>query len=65
MSDKVEAIDKKREKRFKKDMEEVKKRYDIVNENLLNLNTRMDAMGQEQVESSCNIQSKLNALLKN
>ena len=65
MSDKVEAIDKKREKRFKKDMEEVKKRYDTVNENLWNLNTRMDAMAQEQVESSCNIQSKLNALLKN
>ena len=65
MSDKVEATDKEREKLIKKDMEEVKKRYDTVNENLWNLDTRMDTLGREQAESSCAIQSKLDALLRN
>ena len=65
MSDKVEATDKEREKQIKKDMEEMKKRYDTVNEKLWNLDTRMDTMGKEQAESSCAIQSKLDALFKN
>ena len=65
MSDKVEATDKEREKLIKKEMEEMKKRYDTVNEKLWNLDTRMDAMGKEQAESSCAIQSKLDALLRN
>ena len=43
-------------------MEEMKKRYDTVNEKLLNLDARM---GREQAEISCAIQSKLDALLKN
>ena len=42
MSDKIEATDKEREKHIKKDMEEMKKRYDTVNENLGSLETRMD-----------------------
>ena len=46
-------------------MEEMKKRYDTVNEKLLNLDARMDTMGREQAEISCAIQSKLDALLKN
>ena len=53
MSEKVEATDKVQEKHIKKDMEEMKKRYDTVNENLWNLDTRMDTMGREQAESSC------------
>ena len=65
MSDKVDATDKEREKLNKKEMEEMKKRYDTVNEKLWNLDTRMDAMGKEQAESSCDIQSKLDALLRN
>ena len=65
MSDKVEATDKEQEKHFRKDMEEMKKRYDTVNEKLWNLDTRMDTMGREQAESSCAIQSKLDALLRN
>ena len=65
MSDKVEATDKEREKQIKKDMEEMKKRYDTVNEKLWNLDTRMDTMGKEQAESSYAIQSKLDALFKN
>ena len=65
MSDKLEATDKEREKHIKRDMEEVKKRYDTVNEKLWNLDTRMDEMGREQAESSCAIQSKLDALLRN
>ena len=65
MSDKVEATDKEREKHIKKDMEEMKKRYDTVNEKLWNLETRMDTMSKDQAESSCAIQSKLDALLRN
>ena len=65
MSDKVEATDKEREKHMKKDMEEMKKRYDTVSERLWNLDTIMDTMGREQAESSCAIQSKLDALLRN
>ena len=65
MSDKVEATDKKREKHIKKDMEEKKKRYDTVNGKLWNLETRMDTMSKDQTESSCAIQSKLDALLRN
>ena len=57
MSDKVEATDKEREKHIKKDMEEMKKRYDTVNEKLWNLDTRMDTMGREQVENLCAMRS--------
>ena len=46
-------------------MEEMKKRYETVNERLRNLDTRMDTMGSEQAERSCAIQSKLDALLRN
>ena len=45
MSDKVDATDKEREKHIKKDMEEMKKRHDNVNEKLGSLETRMDTMG--------------------
>ena len=65
MSDKLEATDKEREKHIKRDMDEVKKRYDTVNEKLWNLDTRMDEMGREQAESSCVIGFKLDALLRN
>ena len=64
MSDKVEATDKEREKHIKKDMEEMKKRYNTVNEKLGSLETRMDTMGKDQAENSCAIQSKLDALLR-
>ena len=46
-------------------MEEMKKRYDTVNEKLWNLEIRMDRMSKEQVESSGAIQSNLDALLRN
>ena len=59
MSDKVEATDKKRETHIKKDMEEMKKRYDTVNEKLWNRERHRER------ESSCAIQSKLHALLRN
>ena len=65
MSDKVEATDKEREKHIKKNMQEMKQRYDTVNEKLWNLETRMDTMNRDQAESSCAIQSKLDALLRN
>ena len=65
MSDKVEAIDKEREKHIKKHMEEMKKQYDKVNEKLGSLETKMDIMGMVQAEGSCAIQSKLDALLRN
>ena len=65
MSDKVEATDKEREKHIKRDMQEMKQRYDTVNDKLWNLETRMDTMSKDQAESSCVIQSKLDALLRN
>ena len=65
MAKKVETTDKEREKNVKKDMEEIKKRYDTVNEKLWNLETRMDTMIKDQAESSCAIRSKLDALLRN
>ena len=64
MSDKVEATDKEQEKHIKKDMQEMKQRYDTVNEKLWNLETRMDTMSKDQAESSCAIQSKLEVLLR-
>ena len=65
MSDKVDAADKEREKHIRKDMEETKQRYDTVNDKFWNLETRMDTMSKGQAESSCAIQSKLDALLRN
>ena len=65
MSDKVEATDKDREKNIKKDMQEMKQRYDTVNSKLGNLETRMNTMSRDQAESSCAIQSKLDAILRN
>ena len=65
MAGKVETTEKEREIDIKKVMEEMKKRYDIVSEKLWNLETRMDTMSKEQVESSGAIQSKLDVLLRN
>ena len=65
MSDKVEATDKDQEKHIKKVMQEMKQRYDTVNEKLWNLKTWMDTMSKDQAESSCAIQSKRDALLRN
>ena len=65
MTKKVEATDKKRERHIKTDMQEMKQRYETVNEKLWNLETRMDTMSRDQAESSCAIQSKLDALLRN
>ena len=65
MSEKVEATSKERERHIKKDMQEMKHWYDTVNENLWNLETRMDTMSRDQAESSSAIQSKLDALLRN
>ena len=46
-------------------MEEMKRRYDTVNEKLWNLETRMDTMSKEQAESSGAIRFKLYVLLRN
>ena len=43
----------------------MKQRYDTVNEKLWNLETRMNTMSKDHAESSCAIQSKLDALLRN
>ena len=43
----------------------MKQRYDTVNDKLWNVETRMDTMSKDQAESSCAIQSKLDALLRN
>ena len=40
MSEKVEATDRERKKHIKKDMQEMKQRYDTVNEKLWNLETK-------------------------
>ena len=65
MSDKVDATDGEREKNIKKDLQEMKKRYDAVNSHLGCLETRMDTMSRDQAESSCAIQAKLDAILRN
>ena len=65
MSDKVEATDGERDKNIKKDMQEMKQRYDAVNSQLRSLETRMDTMRRDQAESSCAIQAKLDAILRN
>ena len=64
-SDKVETTDEEREKNIRKDMQEMKQRYDAVNCQLGSLETRMDTMSKEQAESSSAIQTKLDAILRN
>ena len=65
MENKVETNDKEREKNVKKDIEEMKKQYDKVNEKLWNLETRIETMSKDQAESFCAIQSNLDAFLRN
>ena len=65
MSDKVEATDKDREKNINEDMQVMKQRYDTVNSKLGSLETRMDTMSWDQAGSSCAIQAKLDAILRN
>ena len=65
MSDKVDATDGERGKNIKKDMQEMKQRYDAVNSQLGSLETRMDTMSRDQAESSCAIQAKLDAIFRN
>ena len=62
MSDKVEATDKDREGNINKDMQAMRQRYDAVNRQLGSLETRMS---RDQAESSCAIQAKLDAILRN
>ena len=65
MSDKVETTDGERDKNIRKDMLEMKQRYDAVNSQLGSLETRMDTMRRDQAESSSAIQTKLDAILRN
>ena len=65
MSDKVDATDGERGKNIKRDLQEMKQRYDAVNSQLGSLETRMDTMSRDQAESSCAIQAKLDAILRN
>ena len=65
MSDKVDATDGERGKNIKKVMLEMKQRYDAVNSQLGSLETRMDPMSRDQADSSCAIQAKLDAILRN
>ena len=64
MSDKVEATNEEREKNIKTDMQQLKNRYDDVNSQLGSLERRMDTMSRSQAESSCEIQAKLDAILR-
>ena len=65
MSDKVDATNEERDKNIKKDMQQLKNRYDDVNSQLGSLEKRMDTMSKNQAESSCAIQAKLDAILRN
>ena len=65
MSNKVDTTDGERCKNIKKDMQEMKQRYNAVNSQLGSLETRMDTMSRDQAESSCAIQAKLDAILRN
>ena len=48
MSDKVEATDGERDKNIKKELQEMKQRYDAVNSQLGSLETRMDTTSQDR-----------------
>ena len=65
MSDKVDATNEERDKNIKKDMQQLKNRYDDVNSQLGSLEKRMDIMNRNQAESSSAIQAKLDAILRN
>ena len=65
MSDKVEATDGERDKNIKKDMQEMKQRYDAVNSQLGSLETRTDTMRREQAEILCAIPANIDAILRN
>ena len=65
MSDKEDTTDEERDKNIRKDMQEMKQRYDAVISQLGSLETRMDTMSRDQAESSCAIQTKLDAILRN
>ena len=65
MSDKVETTDEERNKNIRKDMLEMKQRYDALNSQLGSLETRVDTMSRDQAESSSAIQTKLDAILRN
>ena len=65
MSDKVETTNEERDKNIKKVMQQLKNRYDDVNSQLGSLEKRMDTMSKNQAESSCAIQTKLDAILRN
>ena len=52
MSDKVETTNEEREKNIKKDMQQLKNRYEDVNSQLGSLEKRMDTMSKNQAESS-------------
>ena len=65
MSDKVDATNEERDKNIKKDMQQLKNRYDDVNSQLGSLEKRIDIMNRNQAESSKAIQAKLDAILRN
>ena len=65
MSDKVNATNEERDKNIKKDMQQLKNRYDDVNSQLGSLEKKMDIMNRNQAESSSAIQAKLDAILRN
>ena len=65
MSDKVDTTDGERDKNIKKDMREMKQRYDAVNSQLGSLETRMNMMSRDHPEGSSAIQTKLDAILRN
>ena len=64
MSDNVETTNEERVKNIKKDLQQLKNRYDDVNSQLGSLERRMDTMSKSQAESSCAIQAKLDAILR-
>ena len=65
MSDKVDATNEERDKNIERDMQQLKNRYDDVNSQLGSLEKRMDTMNRNQAVSSCAMQAKLDAILRN
>ena len=65
MSDKVDATNEERDKNIKRDMQQLKNRYDDVNSQLGSLEKRRDTMNRNQAENLCAIQAKLDAILRN
>ena len=65
MSDNVDATDGERDKNIKKDIQEMKQRYDAMKSQFGSLETRMDTMRGDRMGVHVPYKKKLDAILRN